>query len=208
MKIKVSILIGVLVIVVFAIVLIYDRTNGVKMERDYQEGIKNIAEGKYHEAWIRLFYPYKANYNFAPVLYHYAVAMDTTDSDTMRKYYFEKIPDNYNGPLAKTILTSKKEGLHAIKRKEEKIVEGFREMAQKRIRSEYLSDRERKQKHYVEQLESILNDVKYSSSASDSYRAEQRLRDLREEYMRDPNITPYELKKLDETINGVKKMRR
>jgi len=60
----------------------------------------------------------------------------------------------------------------------------------------------------LEQLESILNDVKYSSSAGDSYRAEQKLRALREQYMNDPNITVGELRKLDQAIDAVRAMRR
>ena len=75
-------------------------------------------------------------------------------------------------------------------------------------RRQLVEDRDKKQKDYSEQLESILRDVQYSSSAADSYRAEQKLRALREQYMNDPKITVEELRKLDQAIDAVRAMRR
>lgn len=61
----------------------------------------------------------------------------------------------------------------------------------------------------MKQLESILRDFWYSSSsASDSIRAGQKLRVLREEWMNDPKITVNELRKVDQAIDAVRAMRR
>jgi predicted RNA-binding protein with EMAP domain len=71
-----------------------------------------------------------------------------------------------------------------------------------------LIKKQTKEEKYLQELESILKDVRYSTSADDSYRAEQKLRALREQYMNDPNITVKELKKLDQAIDSVRAMRR
>ena len=75
-------------------------------------------------------------------------------------------------------------------------------------REPLVRDQAQKGDDYSQQLESVLNDVKYSSSAADSYRAEQELGALRGQYMNDPKITVNELGKLDQAIDAVRAIRR
>lgn len=113
---KVVVFIGVFVIIVFASVQIYNQIHKWKMERDYQDGIKRISEGKYHDAGASLVYAYTAKYKHATVLFNFAAAMEA--DSFMRKHYLNSIPDNYDGPLSEKILEYKRTKLDAIKLKE------------------------------------------------------------------------------------------
>jgi 5-bromo-4-chloroindolyl phosphate hydrolysis protein len=58
---------------------------------------------------------------------------------------------------------------------------------------------------YLEQLESILKDVKYASSRSDAIRAEQKLRRLEKECLADPRCTAEDIRKINECIDAVQR---
>ncbi len=184
-------------------------------EENYQEGIKRILEGRYHDAGVSLVRAHKADYKHSTFLYYYASAMEANSS--MFEYYLKQIPLDYNGSLADRILALKKGDPDALKSREEYQKETSKTMplapappppaVSEREGERLVQDEKKKDNNYLEQLESILRDVRYSSSASDSIRAEQKLRALREQYMNDPKITVEELRKLDQAIDTVRAMR-
>jgi hypothetical protein len=182
-------------------------------EENYQEGIKRILEGRYHDAGVSLVRAHKADYKHSTFLYYYASAMEANSS--MFEYYLKQIPLDYNGSLADRILALKKGDPDALKSREEYQKETSKTMplappppaVSEREGERLVQDEKKKDNNYLEQLESILRDVRYSSSASDSIRAEQKLRALREQYMNDPKITIEELRKLDQAIDTVRAMR-
>ena len=123
-------------------------------------------------------------------------------------YINDEVPKGHKGPFAQEILALKD---RTEKTKTEKVRKGKDEVERAVAESTRLMGlikKQTKEQQYLEELESILKDVQYSTSAADSYRAEQKLMSLREQYMNDPNITVKELKKLDQAIDVVRAMRR
>jgi cbb3-type cytochrome oxidase subunit 3 len=181
----------------------------IRLENNYQEGIKQISEGKFGDAMTSLSHAALSNYKHARLLYFYAKAEETGDL-----FYIEdEVPKGYNGPLAQEILAlkDKAQRIRTEKIKTGKVRKGRDEVEKAIAESDRLMGlvkKQTKEEQYLEELESILKDVRYSTSAADSYRAEQKLRALREQYMNDPNITAKELKKLDQAIDAVRAMRR
>jgi hypothetical protein len=181
----------------------------IRLENNYQEGIKQISEGKFGDAMTSLSHAALSNYKHARPLYFYAKAEETGDL-----FYIEdEVPKGYNGPLAQEILAlkDKAQSIRTEKIKTGKVRKERDEVEKAIAESDRLMGLVKKQtreEQYLEELESILKDVRYSTSAADSYRAEQKLRALREQYMNDPNITAKELKKLDQAIDAVRAIRR
>lgn len=214
-KVLIFIVLSIILIIIF--VKLSERLN---FEKDYQEGIKRISDGRYHDAGVSLVRAHKADYKHSTALYYYAEAMQA-DSH-MYEYYLNKIPSDYNGPLAERILALKRGDPEALIAREEYRKGRFKETVPTpkpaplppppgmptEERKQVVHDQDKKENDYLEKLESILRDVRYSSSASDSYRAERKLRDLREEMMNDPKIGVNELRKLDQAIDAVRAMRR
>ena len=181
----------------------------IVLENKYQEGIKQISEGRFGDAMTSLSRAALSNYNHARLLYFYAKAEETGELF----YIDDEVPKGYQGPFAQNILAlkDKAERIRAEKAKTEKVRKGRDEVERAVAESARLMGLIKKQtqeEQYLEELESILKDVQYSTSAADSYMAEQKLRALREQYMNDPNITVKELKKLDQAIDSVRAMRR
>ena len=171
----------------------------IRLENKYQGGIKQLSEGRFGDAMTSLSHPALSNYKHARLLYFYAKAEETGEL-----FYIEdEVPKGYNGPLAIKILAlkDKAERIGTGKAKTEKVRKGKDEVERAVAESTRLMGlikKQTKEEQYLEELESILKDVRYSTSAEDSYRAEQKLRTLREQYMNDPNITVKELRKLDQ----------
>lgn len=181
----------------------------IRLENKYQEGIKQISEGRFGDAMTSLSHDALSNYRHARLLYFYAKAKETGEL----LYINDEVPKGYNGPFAQEILAlkDKAERIRAEKTKTEKVRRGRDEVERAVAESDRLMGlikKQTKEEQYLEELESILKDVRYSTSAADSYRAEQKLRALREQYMNDPNITVKELRKLDQAIDAVRAMRR
>lgn len=185
-----------------------ERQKQVLMENEYQTGIKYISEGRFSDAVKSLknlvdhdsMVSKVSRHGYSLPLYFYAKtkvikATEAGNLHTSDLDYF--VDDSYNGPFAEEILALRREVI-AFKAK-------VKEKGEK-LDKENLG--KSKDKDYLSQLESILMDVKYSSSASDAYRAEQKLRWLRGEMMDDPKITANELKKLDQVIDAVSRMTR
>jgi len=140
---------------------------------------------------------------------------------SMFEHYLKQIPSDYDGPLADQILALKRGDPNALRTRMEYQKERHKGIplapapeppspagTPRRKAEEVVENQKKKDNNYLEQLESILRDVQYSSSASDSIRAEQKLRALRKQYMNDPKITVEELRKLDQAIDAVRAMRR
>ena len=181
----------------------------ILLENKYQEGIKQLSEGRFGDAMTSLSHAALSNYKHAKLLYFYAKAEETGELF----YIDDEVPKGYNGPLAQKILAlkDKAERIRTEKTKTEKVRKGKDEVERAVAESARLMGlikKQTKEEQYLEELESILKDVQYSTSAADSYRAEQKLMSLREQYMNDPNITVKELKKLDQAIDAVRAMRR
>jgi hypothetical protein len=181
----------------------------IRLENKYQEGIKQLSEGRFGEAMTSLSHAASSNYKHARLLYFYAKAEETGELF----YINDEVPKGYNGPLAQNILAlkDKAERSRIEKTKMGKVRKGKDEVERAVAESARLMGlikKQTKEEKYLQELESILKDVRYSTSADDSYRAEQKLRALREQYMNDPNITVKELKKLDQAIDSVRAMRR
>ena len=181
----------------------------IRLENKYQEGIKQLSEGRFGEAMTSLSHAASSNYKYARLLYFYAKAEETGELF----YINDEVPKGYNGPLAQNILAlkDKAERIRIEKTKMEKVRKGKDEVERSVAESTRLMGlikKQTKEEQYLEELESILKDVRYSTSADDSHRAEQKLRALREQYMNDPNITVKELRKLDQAIDSVRAMRR
>jgi hypothetical protein len=196
----------VLIFIVLSIILIIifvKLSEKPRFEKDYQESIKQISEGRYADASKSLNRPHKANYKHAKVLYDYTYAARETDP-FMVLFLLKDIPKDYNGPFAEEIFELK----NRTKIKERPAPAPIPPEMTEKEKQRLVQDEKKKDNDYLEKLESILRDVKYSSSASDSYRAEQKLRALREEMMNDPKIGVNELKKLDQAIDTVRAMRR
>ena len=181
----------------------------IRLENKYQEGIKQLSEGRFGEAMTSLSHAASSNYKHARLLYFYAKAEETGELF----YINDEVPKGYNGPLAQNILAlkDKAERIRMEKTKMGKVRKGKDEVERAVAESARLMGlikKQTKEEQYLEELESILKDVRYSTSGDDSYRAEQKLRALREQYMNDPNITVKELRKLDQAIDSVRAMRR
>lgn len=181
----------------------------IRLENTYQEGIKQLSEGRFGDAMTSLSHAALSNYKHARLLYFYAKAEETGELF----YIDDEVPKGYNGPLAQKnlALKDKAEKIRTEKTKTEKVRKRKDEVERAVAESTRLMGlikKQTKEEQYLEELESILKDVQYSTSAADSYRVEQKLRALREEYMNDPNITIKELKKLDQAIDAVRAMRR
>jgi hypothetical protein len=208
----------VLLIIAFYAIVSMLRSSGLEKQRQqeailsenkYQEGIKQISEGRFGDAMTSLSRAALSNYKHARLLYFYAKAEETGELF----YIVDEVPKGYQGPFAQNILAlkDKAERIRAEKAKTEKVREGRDEVERAVAESARLMGlikKQTKEEQYLEELESILKDVRNSTSAADSYRAEQKIRVLREQYMNDPNITVKELKKLDQAIDSFRAMRR
>ena len=181
----------------------------IRLENGYQEGIKQISEGRFGDAMTSLSHAALSNYKNARLLYFYAKAKETGELF----YINDEIPKGYTGPFAQEILALKDdaERVKGEKAKTEKVRRGKDEVeraATESTRLMGLVKKQTKEEQYLEELESILKDVQNSTSAADSHRAERKLRALREQYMNDPNIALKELRKLDQAIDSVRAMRK
>ena len=95
-------------------------------ENKYQEGIKQISEGRFADAMTSLCSAALSNYRHARVLYYYAEAEETGEPF----YIDDEVPEGYSGPLAQRILAlkDKMERIKAEKAKTEKVREGKAEV--------------------------------------------------------------------------------
>lgn len=119
----------------------------VAAERFYQkydDVVELLKEGKWRDAAVA-----SVNYRDCPefeVLYYYANAKEKESNDTqsMTKYYLDKIPDDYNGEFADEIKNYKQEILD--KEKQKKILEEKQrvEKAKEREKHLYIGDSESK----------------------------------------------------------------
>jgi hypothetical protein len=202
---KVVVFIGVFVIIVFASVEIYNQIHKWKMERDYQEGIKRISEGKYNDAGVSLVNAYTAKYKHATVLFNYAAAMEAESS--MRKHYLNSIPDNYDGPLSEQILESKRTELDAIKLREEAEALKLKEAELARSKDPR-NQATQSDDFYTATLGKAASDIRYVTNASDCRRIENYLRDAEKQCVRDPKCDRRTLDMLNKAIDAVQRMYR
>jgi len=70
------------------------------LENEYQEGIKQISEGRFHDAMKSLANPASVKHKHAVLLYLYAQTKATNDPFYIKGF----VPESYNGPFAEEIL--------------------------------------------------------------------------------------------------------
>jgi predicted GTPase len=105
-------------------------------ESKYQEGIKQISEGRFEDAMTSLSRAALSNYRHARLLYYYAEAEETGEPF----YIDDEVPEGYSGPLAEKILAlkNKMERIKAEKAKTETVRAGRTEV--ERVAAEQSKD--------------------------------------------------------------------